>query len=86
MFHAVACIGSQIGGIPELITDSVSGLLVAAGDPKALATALSVLMGDTAQRCCLGDAARTSILARGMTQQAMNAAYQSLYKNALQTK
>jgi glycosyltransferase involved in cell wall biosynthesis len=39
-------IGSRIGGIPDVITDGVDGLLVPAGDAPALARACSRLLGD----------------------------------------
>ncbi len=49
---------SPVGGIPEVITDDVTGLLVAPGDRDALAQALSRLAGDPHLRARLGAAAR----------------------------
>jgi glycosyltransferase involved in cell wall biosynthesis len=42
----VPVLGCRVGGIPELVTDGVDGLLVPPGDPDALAVALSRLAAD----------------------------------------
>jgi glycogen synthase len=39
-------IGSNVGGIPELVQHGVNGLLVAPGDPRALAQAINYLAED----------------------------------------
>ena len=83
MFHGRACVGADIGGIPELINDPAVGLLHRAGDPALLADALARLIRDPELRQSLGAAARASILERGMTRQSMSAAYQELYQQAL---
>ncbi len=48
--EAMACgtavVGSRVGGIPEVVADGKTGLLVPAGDPAALASALNVLLAD----------------------------------------
>lgn len=51
-------IASRIGGIPEILEDQVSGILVESGDGNALATALATLLAHTAQAKQLGMAAR----------------------------
>ncbi len=84
MFHGRACVGSAIGGIPELILDPTMGLQFPGGDVAALASALARLMGDPEKRSRLGAAARASILERGMTRQAMSTTYRALYQQALQ--
>jgi len=40
MASGVPVIGSNIGGIPDIIKDEINGLLVPAGDPQALADAI----------------------------------------------
>lgn len=50
-------VASQVGGIPELIEDGVSGLLVPPEEPDALAGALVTLLTDKALGTCLGKAA-----------------------------
>lgn len=83
MFYGRACIGSNVGGIPELINDRSTGILCVPGDVTDLSHALSSLMGDPDKRHALGLAARRSILGRGMTAQAMISNYQTLYAKAL---
>jgi glycosyltransferase involved in cell wall biosynthesis len=50
----LACVATEVSGIPELIEDRVTGLLVPPGDPPALARALAALIGDPAQRVAFG--------------------------------
>ncbi len=45
-----SCIGSRVGGIPELINDGVSGLLFESQNVPALVTALTKLIEDPALR------------------------------------
>jgi glycosyltransferase involved in cell wall biosynthesis len=58
MAAGAAVVASAIGGIPEIIEDGVSGLLVPPGDHAALAAALRELMADRTRRQTLGLAAR----------------------------
>lgn len=57
-------VATRVGGIPDLVTDGVDGLLVPPGDPRALAAALQRVLRDRdfAQR--LGNAARQTIAKR----------------------
>jgi glycosyltransferase involved in cell wall biosynthesis len=86
MFHGRACIGSAVGGIPELILNPTMGILFPGGDVPALASALANLMADSDKRDQLGDAARLSILKRGMTRQAMSATYRNLYQQTIRSR
>jgi glycosyltransferase involved in cell wall biosynthesis len=56
MGAGLACVGSGVGGVPELLGDG-SGLLVAPGDPEALAGAMAMLADDGALAPALGRAA-----------------------------
>ena len=56
-------VASAISGIPELIEDGVTGLLVPPGDPRRLATALHSLFVDRAFAELLGQAGRRRVVA-----------------------
>jgi glycosyltransferase involved in cell wall biosynthesis len=61
MATGLAVVASDISGIPELVDDGETGLLVPPGDPRALADAIERLHGDPALRARLGDAARARV-------------------------
>lgn len=54
-------IGSRVGGIPDLVTDGESGVLVPPGDAAALADALVRVLGDAALAADLGRAGRIAV-------------------------
>jgi len=60
--QAMACgrplVATTMGGIPKVVVDGDTGLLVPPGDPGALAIALRRLVDDAALRRRLGDAGR----------------------------
>jgi glycosyltransferase involved in cell wall biosynthesis len=51
-------IATSVGGIPEVVADGISGILVSPGDAAALAHAVEALISDQARCASLGDAAR----------------------------
>jgi len=55
-------VGTRVGGIPAIIEDQVTGLLVEPASPPALADALVALLRDGARRRAMGQAARTRVL------------------------
>jgi glycosyltransferase involved in cell wall biosynthesis len=57
-------VASAVGGIPEMLVDGESGLLVPSDDAPALARALVTLLQDPAARARLGTAARQRLLTR----------------------
>ncbi len=61
-FRGLPSIGTNIGGIPEVIIHERTGLLVPLGDRTGLATAIHRLQEDGALRRRLGDAARARAL------------------------
>jgi alpha-maltose-1-phosphate synthase len=65
--EAMACgtavVGSRVGGIPEVVDDGTTGLLVAADDPPALAQALNTVMGNPALARSMGQAGRDRAVA-----------------------
>ena len=61
MNYGTPVIASRIGGIPDIVEDGVSGLLVPAGDAAALAGALRRLIEDPALASRLGEAGRQRV-------------------------
>jgi len=65
--EAMACgtavVGSQVGGIPEVVVDGETGLLVPPDDPAALAAALNALLLDPARAAAMGAAGRKRAVA-----------------------
>lgn len=51
-------VASRVGGLPEVVEDGVTGTLVPAEDPVALAGAVLALLADPAEAVRRGDAAR----------------------------
>ncbi len=58
MAHGTPLVATAVGGLPDVIEDGVSGLLVAPRDPVALADALLALLEDPTRRASLASAAR----------------------------
>ena len=56
MAAARACVGTDVGGIPEVIDDGTTGVLVPARDPAALAAAIVRLLKDPPLRERMGQA------------------------------
>lgn len=68
VLEAQACglpvIGTDAGGIPEFVSDGKTGLLVAPGEPDALAAGLNRILGAPELRRDLASAAREAVVAR----------------------
>jgi glycosyltransferase involved in cell wall biosynthesis len=62
MATGLAVVASDISGIPELVDDDETGLLVPPGDASALADAITRLHEDSALRTRLGEAARARVV------------------------
>jgi glycosyltransferase involved in cell wall biosynthesis len=58
MAASLPVIASRVGGLPEVVEDGVTGLLVPPGDPQALARALATLLADPQLRLTMGRAGR----------------------------
>jgi glycosyltransferase involved in cell wall biosynthesis len=58
MAAGVPVVACAVGGIPEVVTDGVSGFLVAPGDKATLERHLRTLLADRALAARLGTAAR----------------------------
>jgi colanic acid/amylovoran biosynthesis glycosyltransferase len=62
MAFAVPVVSSELSGIPELVENGVSGLLVPPRDVKGLADSLARLATDHDLRRCFGEAGRQKVL------------------------
>ncbi|WP_433029833.1 glycosyltransferase family 4 protein [Actinomycetospora sp. CA-053990] len=56
MSRGLAVLATRVGGIPEIVSDGVEGLLVPSHDAGALADALGDLLADEGRRRALGEA------------------------------
>ena len=58
MYFACPSVAPQVGGIPEVVQDRNSGLLMPFGDSEKMARAVESLIQDAALRTTLGRAAQ----------------------------
>ncbi len=63
MACATAVVGSRTGGIPEVVADGETGLLVPPGEPGPLAAALNTLIQDPDRAAAMGQAGRKRAVA-----------------------
>ena len=63
MAQGTAVVGTAAGGIPEIIIDGESGVLVPARSPDELAAAIEALLADPARRFRLGGAGQARVAA-----------------------
>jgi glycosyltransferase involved in cell wall biosynthesis len=54
-------VATRVGGVPEVVDDGVSGLLVPPRDPGALAVAVGSLLGDAGRRAEMGEAGKRRV-------------------------
>lgn len=59
--QGLACLSTDVAGIPELISNGENGVLVPPGDPAAIAKALETLIRDPIERQRLGVAGTQSV-------------------------
>lgn len=61
MAHGLPVVATAVGGVPDVVEHEATGLLVAPGDPQALADAMLRLVRDAGLRGRLGRAARRGV-------------------------
>jgi N-acetyl-alpha-D-glucosaminyl L-malate synthase BshA len=72
-------VSTRVGGIPEVVEDNESGLLVDSGDVGALASALEALIHDETRRSALGRAAQARARER-FSAEIIVPRYEALYR------
>ena len=82
--QAMSCavVATTIGGIPEVVKDGVTGLLVPPRDATALAEKIGALLDDPALSARLGQAARAAI-EKSYSLDAMGERLLALYEQSL---
>ncbi len=63
MAFGLPVVATRAGGLPEVVEDGVTGLLVPPGDPQALADAIRRLLADPELRRRMGQAGRERVVA-----------------------
>jgi glycosyltransferase involved in cell wall biosynthesis len=82
MASGLPIVATRSGGIADVVTDGVTGLLVEERDPVALATAAGRLLDDPALAERLADAARADLEAR-FAPEAIARGYEAVYRRAV---
>jgi N-acetyl-alpha-D-glucosaminyl L-malate synthase BshA len=85
--EALACgvpvVASDVGGLPEVVRNGETGLLVPPRDPAALARAVAALLSDEPRRAAMAQAARLDATTR-FRPEPMIARYEELYAGILE--
>jgi glycosyltransferase involved in cell wall biosynthesis len=82
MLSGRAVVASAVGGIPEIVRDGETGLLVPKADPAALSGAIQRVLSDDVARAGLERNARALALEQ-LTWRVNAAAYDALYRETL---
>ncbi len=82
MAMAKAVVATAVGGVPEIVKNGETGLLVPSGDSEALAAAIITLLTDSARRATLGRAGRERVL-KHFTVEAMMGQLCDVYETCL---
>ena len=84
MLAGLPVVASRVGGIPEVVVDGTTGLLVPPDDPIALSDAIARLLGDAELRARMGAAGRRRA-EELFTASVMARAYELLYEELVPT-
>ncbi len=82
MAAGLPVVSTAVGGVPELVEESVSGILVPSEDVQNLTTALQTLVDRSELRASMGANARKTALER-FDARVMTRAYENLYESIL---
>jgi len=84
MAAGLPIIASAVGGVPEVVRDGETGVLVPPREPRALAVAIEALAADPALRRRVGEAGRRRAEAE-FDVASFRRAHVELYRSLLQT-
>ena len=79
MYFGCPSVARRVGGIPEVVEDNVSGLLVPSDDPDALARAVESLIQEPKRRTAMGRSARERA-AKHFSAEVIVPRYEALYQ------
>ncbi len=85
MFSGLPCVATRVGGVPEVVDDGITGILVAPADPRALADGIRTLLSDPDRARKLGAAGRQKVLAAFSADQ-YAAKLEALYRGLIAQK
>jgi sugar transferase (PEP-CTERM/EpsH1 system associated) len=85
MASGLPVVGTRVGGIPEVVDDGATGMLVPPSDPGAMAAALGQYAASAEMAARHGAAGRERVL-RQYSMTAMVAAYQGMYDSLCERK
>ena len=75
-------IASAVGGLPEIVVDGETGLVVPPGDAEALAEAMVALASDLPRAAAMGEAGRRRAI-ESFTEDRSTSGIEALYRRAL---
>lgn len=78
MACGLACVGTRVGGVPDILDYGTCGIVVSPNDPQALANGISVLVGDADGRREFGRLARSRAVHEFALERAMGSYRQLL--------
>ena len=82
MFFGCPCVSTAVGGIPEVVSDGGSGLLIPFGNPDSLARAVESLLGDPLRRESMG-ASAAKRARRLFSAEVIVPQYEAVYRRAI---
>ena len=82
MMAGTPVVATAVGGVPTVVRDGETGRLVPAGDPRALAAAMTDLITDPERAAKMADRART-LAESNFSLEGMVTAHEALYRRVL---